>query len=149
MSEKKSQVKDSLDMFLADIKDKDVEKSASLKIEPRLNIDDVGIENAKTVQVLSTPYSVEIPEEKSMSKDDNSLLMLDVKYEKVKHQFICQAASFRYQYAVIMKQLEFGKKEFGKMIGAIIKIWLEWVELEKWGQQKLYKIALISKPPNK
>lgn len=149
MSEKKSQVKDSLDMFLSGIKDKDVETSANLKIHPKLYIEDVGIMNSRTVKILSEPYVVEIPEEKSMNPDDNNLLMLDVGFEKVKHQFICQAASFRYQYAVIMKQIGLKKTEFSKMIGAVIKIWLEWVELEKWGKQKLYKVALIAKPPNK
>ena len=59
MSEKKSQVKDSLDMFLSGIKDKDVELSANLKIHPKLDFEDVGIENSKTVKVLSAPYVVE------------------------------------------------------------------------------------------
>ncbi len=148
MSEKKSQVKDSLDIFLKGIDDKKVKESAELKIDPKLYIEDVGIENSKTVEILSEPYVVEIPEEKSMDPESNELLMIDVKYQKVKHQFICQAGSFRYQYAVVMKQLGFGKLEFSKMIGAVIKIWLEWVELEKWGKQKLYKISLV-KPPNK
>lgn len=148
MSEKKSQVQDSLDMFLSGIKDKDVEHSASMEIHPKVYVHDVGIENSKTVKVLSEPYVVVIPEEKAMS-DDNSLLFMDVEYLKVKHQFICQAKSFRYQYAVIMKQLGFKKTEFDKMIGAVIKIWLELVELEKWGKQKLYQVSLVAKPPKK
>ena len=151
MSEKKekkpkSVLQDSLDDFLGDIDEKDLEFSANLKISPKLYIEDVGIINAKEVKILSEPYLVEIPEEKSMS-DDNRLWFIDVEYERVKHQFIGQAKSFRYQYGVVMKQLGFKKSDFFKMIGAVIKIWLEWVELEKFGKQKLYKVSLISKPP--
>lgn len=142
----KSDVMESLDEFLGDIDEKDLKNSASLNILPKLYIEDVGVENAKQVQILSAPYKIEIPEEKSMS-DDNHLMIIDMEYQKVKHQFIAQAKSFRYQYGVIMVQLGFKTTATERMIGAIIKIWLEWVELPKWGKQKLYKISLISKPP--
>ena len=144
--EKKSDLRETLDDFLGDIDEKDLEFSANLDISPKLYIEDVGVENAKEVRVLTGAYSVEIPEEKSMS-DDNVLKIIDVEYQNVKHQFIANAKSFRYQYGVIMTQLGFKKNESARMIGAIIKIWLEWVELEKWGRQKLYKVSLISKPP--
>lgn len=144
-NEKKSDLRETLDDFLGDIDEKDLEFSANLDIAPKLYIDDVGVENAKEVRVLTGAYSVEIPEDKSMS-DDNMLKIIDVEYQNVKHQFIANAKSFRYQYGVIMIQLGFKKNESARMIGAIIKIWLEWVELEKWGRQKLYKVSLISKP---
>ncbi len=148
MSEKKtkSKVEETLDDFLGDIDEADLQMSADLKIEPKLYIEDVGIENAKQVKILSEAYTVEIPAEKSMS-DDNKLKIIDVEYENVKHQFIANAKSFRYQYGVIMTQLGFTKKQSARMIGAVVKIWLEWVELEKWGKQKLYKVSLIAKPP--
>lgn len=146
MSEKQSELKETLDDFLGDIDDEKLEISANLEILPKLYIDDVGVENAKQVKVLSAGYTIEIPEEKSMS-DDNHLKIIDVEYEQVKHQFVAQAKSFRFQYGVIMKQLGFKKSQSARMVGAIIKIWLEWVELEKFGKQKLYKVSLMSKPP--
>jgi len=150
MSEKKETksnvMKETLDDFLADIDEAKLRVSAGLDISPKLNIDDVGVENSKEVKVLSSPYTIEIPVEKSMS-EDNHLKVIDVEYENTKHQFIAQAKSFRYQYGVIMTQLGFKKTEVEKMIGAIIKIWLEWVVLPKWGKQKLYKVSLITAPP--
>lgn len=144
----KSVLQDTLDDFLGDIDEEKLKLSAGLDIKPKLYIEDVGVENAKQVEVLSAGYKIEIPKEKSMSKtDDHTLKIIDVKYENVEHQFIAQAISFRYQYGVIMEQLGFKKTETFKMVGAIIKIWQEWVELEKFGKQKLYKVALISKPP--
>ncbi len=145
MPEEKT-VKETLDDFLDDIDEKDLELSANLDISPKLYIEDVGVENAKQVKILSGAYTIEIPKEKSMS-DDNHLKVIDMEFENIKHQFIAQAKSFRYQYGVIMTQLGFKKTETIRMIGAILKIWLEWVELEKWGKQKLYKISLIAKPP--
>lgn len=141
----KSKMQDSLDDFLGDIDEKDLEFSAGLDISPKLTIEDVGLENAKEVEILSEPYQIEIPVEKSMS-EDNKLYFIDMEYKNVKHQFIAQAKSFRYQYGVIMKSLGFGKKEYHRMIGAIIKIWLEWVNLPKFGNQKLYKVSLIRAP---
>lgn len=150
MSEKKpkpkSNVKETLDDFLSDIDEEKLEISANLNILPKLYIEDVGVENSKQVKVLSAGYTIEIPQEKSMS-DDNHLKVIDVEFEKIQHQFIAEAKSFRFQYGVIMKQLGFKTTESAKMIGAIIKIWLEWVELEKFGKQKLYKVSLITKPP--
>lgn len=139
-------VKETLDDFLGDIKTEDLEFSAGLNILPKLYIEDVGVENAKQVKVMSAPYTIEIPEAKSMS-DDNHLKIIDMEYEDVIHQFVAQAKSFRYQYGVIMVQLGFKTTETERMIGAILKIWLEWVELEKFGKQKLYKVSLIAKPP--
>jgi len=150
MSEKKkSNLQDSLDDFLSDFDEEKIEKSSKLEILPKLEIEGTGIENAKIVKVLSGRYMVEIPVEKSMS-DDNHLWIIDMEYEKTKHQIIAQAKSFRYQYAVIMKKCGINikdQKATEHMIGAIIKIWLEEVELEKWGKQNLYKIELIKAPP--
>lgn len=148
MPDKKEQsaLKETLDDFLGDIDMDKLKISASLDIFPKLSIDEVGVENAKEVKVLSDAYTIEIPVEKSMS-DDNHLKVIDVEYENVKHQFIAQAKSFRYQFGVIMIKLGFKKTETEKMIGAIISIWLEWVNLPKYGKQKLYKVSLVSAPP--
>lgn len=150
MSEKKETkskvMKEILDDFLGDIDEEKLKISAGMEASPKLIIEDVGVENSKQVKILSAPYIIEIPVEKSMS-EDNHLKIIDVEYEGVKHQFVAQAKSFRYQFGVIMTQLGFKKTEVEKMIGAVIKIWLEWVVLPKWGKQKLYSVSLISAPP--
>lgn len=143
---KSKAMKEILDDFLGDIDEDKLRISAGLDISPKLIIEDVGVENSKEVKILSAPYTIEIPVEKSMS-DDNHLKVIDVEYENTKHQFVAQAKSFRYQFGVIMTQLGFKKTEVEKMIGAVIKIWLEWVVLPKWGKQKLYSVSLISAPP--
>lgn len=148
MEEEKEE--DELDDFLSDVNKEDLQKSAALEIKPKLYIEDVGIEFAKTLIILSRAYKIKIPKDKYMGKGAEPILqVIDVKYEGTEHQFIVEAGSFKYQYGVIMTKLGLDTRKTKLMIGAIIKVWLEWVELPKWGKSKLYKITLVKAPPKR
>lgn len=131
MSEKKPN-------FLEGFKKADIIKSAKLDIKPRLVIDELGIDNAVIVEVLSEPYQVEIPENKAI--DNNILWMIDVLYQGVEHQFIAQPSSFRYQLGVLAEKHFEGNME--AIIGNEITIWRELVKTEKYGEQALYQVSL-------
>lgn len=129
-----------LDDFMEGFKKADIEKSSKLDIKPKLEIHGLGVENGVSVEVLSEPYKVQLPEGKGLSKDDK-IWMLDVLYESIIHQFICQAGSFRYQLLVLIKKHFEGN--MSEIIGESIKIWKESVVLDKWGESILYKVELI------
>ena len=129
-----------LDDFMEGFKKADIEKSAKLDIKPKLEVFGLGIENGVDVKILTEPYRVQLPEGKGLSKDDK-IWMIDVMYQSVIHQFICQAGSFRYQLLVLVEKHFEGN--MSEIIGEIVKIWKESVVLDKWGESILYKIELV------
>jgi hypothetical protein len=127
--------------FIEGLDKKNIEKSASMDIKPRLTVQTLGVENGVDVEILGIPYKVEIGE-KAMT-DDGKLWMLNVLYEGIEHQFVAQPDSFRFQIAALLKR-EFGSyDDFSLLIGKSLKIWKETVVLEKWGEQALYKVDLL------
>ena len=129
-----------LDDFAEGFKLDDIKKSAVLDIKPKLEIDGLGILNGVEVVVLSIPYKVQLPKGKGLSEDDK-IWMINVKYNDVVHQFIAQAASFRYQLLVLVEKHFDGEME--AICGELVKIWKESVVLEKWGESILYKVSLV------
>ena len=118
----------------------DISKSAKLDIKPKLEIIGLTIKNGIDVQILTKPYIVKLPKGKGLSKDDK-IWMIDVMYMDVIHQFIAQAASFRYQLLVLVeKHLN---DNMANVIGERVKIWKEMVILDKWGESILYKVELL------
>jgi len=129
-----------LDNFLEGFKKVDIEKSAKLDIKPKLEIDGLGIDYGLDVQILTEPYIVQLPKGKGLSNDDK-IWMIDVMYMNVIHQFIAQAASFRFQLGVLVEKHFEGN--MANVIGEMVKIWKESVVLDKWGESILYKVELI------
>ena len=119
MSEKKETKKKP--SWLSDFTAESIKKSAEIDIKPKLTIDGIGIEYAKDITIMSEPYIVEIPKEKSIGAD-NKIWMIDVSYQEVNHQFIAQSGSFRFQLGVLMEKLNFEPKD---LIGFQIKLWKE------------------------
>ena len=130
-----------IDDFMEGFKKADIEKSAKLDIKPKLEVFGLGVENGVDVQILTEPYRVQLPEGKGLSKDDK-IWMIDVMYQDVIHQFICQAGSFRYQLLVLVEKHFEGN--MSEVIGEMVKIWKESVVLDKWGESILYKIELLN-----
>lgn len=118
----------------------DIKKSAELDIKPKLEIIGLTIQNGLDVQILTKPYEVQLPKGKGLSKDDK-IWMIDVMYMDVIHQFIAEAASFRYQLLVLVEKYLNG--DMSNVIGERVKIWKEMVVLDKWGESILYKIELL------
>ena len=116
MSEKKSE-QPKRPNWLKEFTPESITKSAELIIYPKLTIDGLGLEYSKNVVILSEPYLVEIPKEKAISKD-NKIWMIDLEYEGVRHQFICQSGSFRFQLGVLQEKLN-----LDDLIGFEIKLW--------------------------
>ena len=119
MSEKKETKKKP--SWLSDFTTESIKKSAEVDIKPKLTIDGIGIEYAKDITIMSEPYIVEIPKEKSIGAD-NKIWMIDVSYQEVSHQFIAQSGSFRFQLGVLMEKLNFEPKD---LIGLQLKLWKE------------------------
>ena len=130
-----------IDDFMEGFNKADIEKSAKLDIKPKLEVFGLGVENGVDVQILTEPYRVQLPEGKGLSKDDK-IWMIDVMYQDVIHQFICQAGSFRYQLLVLVEKHFEGN--MSEVIGEMVKIWKESVVLDKWGESILYKVELLN-----
>ena len=130
-----------IDDFMEGFKKADIEKFAKLDIKPKLEIFDLGVENGVDVKILTEPYKIQLPEGKGLSKDDK-IWMIDVMYQDVIHQFICQAGSFRYQLLVLVEKHFEGN--MSEVIGEMVKIWKESVVLDKWGESILYKVELLN-----
>lgn len=144
MSEKKSEKKEKSKIaFLSDFNQESIDKSAEVEINPKFEIEGVGIEYAKNVLILSEPYKVEIPKEKSIKKD-NKIWMIDLDYQDVKHTFIAEAGSFRFQLGVIMKKLEYIEPK--ELIGLPVRIWKVIANINTptfKGKAEVYKVALM------
>ena len=119
MSEKKTE-QPKKPAWLKEFTPESIKKSAELVIHPKLTIDGLGLEHSKNVVILSEPYLVEIPKEKAITKD-TKIWMIDLEYERVRHQFICQSGSFRFQLGVLQEKL--GLDDFDDLIGFKIKLW--------------------------
>jgi len=129
--------------FLSDFNQESIDKSAEVEINPKFEIEGVGIEYAKNVLILSAPYKVEIPKEKSI-KANNKIWMIDLDYQDVKHTFIAEAGSFRFQLGVIMKKLEYTEPK--ELIGLPVRIWKVNANINTptfKGKAEVYKVALM------
>lgn len=141
MSEKKKESQKEVIDWLSDFTQESIKKSAEIEIKPKLTIE-LGIENAKDVIILSIPYLVEIPKEKAIGS--NKIWMIDLQYNNVAHQFICQAGSFRFQLGVLKEKLEL--KDITELINLYVKIWktLDFIDTPSFkGKAEMYHIALI------
>lgn len=135
MSEKKAD-------WLSDFTEKALKASAEVDIKPRLEIEALGIEWCKDVDILTEPYIVEIPKEKAVG-NTNRIWMMDVRFEGVEHQFIAQSGSFRFQLGVLMRKL--GLKNRSDLIGKNIKIWKTKAHIDTdafHGEAEVYNIKL-------
>lgn len=129
--------------FLSDFSQESIDKSAEVEINPKFEIEGIGIEYAKNVLILSIPYKVEIPKEKSIKKD-NKIWMIDLEYQDVLHTFIAEAGSFRFQLGVIMKKLDYTEPK--ELIGLAIRIWKVIANISTptfKGKTEVYKVALM------
>jgi len=129
--------------WLKEYNQESLEKSAKIDIKPKFEIEGIGINFAKNVIILSDLYKVEIPKEKSI-KADNKIWMIDLEYQDVKHQFIAEAGSFRFQLGVIMEKLEFTEPK--ELIGLPIRIWKVIANIDTptfKGKAEVYKIILM------
>ncbi len=129
--------------FLSDFSQASIDKSAEVEINPKFEIEGVGIEYAKNVLILSEPYKVEIPKEKSI-KANNKIWMIDLDYQEVKHTFIAEAGSFRFQLGVIMKKLDYTEPK--ELIGLPVRIWKVIANIKTptfTGKAEVYKVALM------
>lgn len=135
MSEKKN-----IKSWLSDFSMDDVRKSAKLDIKPKLTIDALGVENSKEIEILSDYYEVEIPKKKA--KGSNKLVMLNVLYEGLIHQFIAQAKSFRYQLAVCMVKLKLNP-ETDSPEGMCVRLWKDKAETKDFGLVEVYLVENI------
>ena len=129
--------------WLSEFSQKSIVNSAEVDIKPKLTIDGIGIEYAKNVIILSEPYKVEIPKEKAIGKS-NKIWMIDFEYEKVEHQFIAEAGSFRFQLGVLMTKLNYIEPK--DLIDLYIKLWKEIANISTptfKGKAEVYKISLV------
>ena len=144
MSEKKSEKKEKSKIaFLSDFSQESLKKSAEVDIKPKFEIEGIGIEFAKNVLILTEPYKVEIPKEKSI-KPDNKIWMINLEYEGVEHQFIAEAGSIRFQLGVIMEKLEYTEPK--ELIGLPVRIWKVIANINTptfKGKAEVYKISLM------
>ncbi|GAH06895.1 unnamed protein product, partial [marine sediment metagenome] len=92
--------------WLRDFKPEAIKKASEVDIKPKLTIDGLGIEFAKICTILTLPKKVKIPKEKSIG-NSNLIFMMDLEYEGVAHNFICESGSFRFQLGVLMTKLGF------------------------------------------
>jgi len=141
--EKESKSEKSKIDFLSDFDQESIDNSAEIDIKPKFEIEGIGIEYAKNVLILSIPYKVEIPKEKSIKKD-NKIWMIDLEYQNVEHTFIAEAGSFRFQLGVIMKKLEYTEPK--ELIGLAIRIWKVVANINTAtfkGKAEVYKVAIM------
>lgn len=142
MSEKKKQPEKSKISWLSDFTQNSIEKSAEMVIKPKLTIE-LGIDNVKeNIIILSAPYLVEIPKEKAIGS--NKILMIDLEYNGIAHQFIAQAGSFRFQLGVLMRKLDY--TEPNELIDLLVKIWktMETINTPTFkGKAEMYHIELM------
>ena len=127
--------------WLSDFTKQSLDKSAEVDIKPKLTIDGLGLEYSKFVVILSVPYKVEIPKEKAIGS--NKIFMMDLEYEGIQHQFICESGSFRFQLGVLMRKLGF--KEPSELIELPIRIWKTqtYINTPKFkGTAEVYQISL-------
>ena len=120
-----------------------IKKSAEIIIYPKLTIDNLGIEYAKDVIILSEPYLVEIPKEKRIGAE-TKIWMIDLEYEGVRHQFTAQSGSFRFQLGVLQEKLGF--ENFDDLIGFEIKLWKQIANINTpnfKGNAEVYQILII------
>lgn len=129
--------------WLSDFSQESLRKSSEMEIKPKLTIEALGIENAKEVVILTEPYLVEIPKEKAIGSS-NKIWMMDLEYNSVAHQFICQSGSFRFQLGVLLEKLGF--LEPSELIGLPIKIWktTSYINTPSFkGNAEVYQILII------
>ena len=142
MSEKKKQPEKSKISWLSDFTQESLEKSAEMIIKPKLTIE-LGIDNVKeNIIILSEPYLVKIPKEKAIGS--NEILMIDLEYNGIAHQFIAQAGSFRFQLGVLMEKL--GYTEPTELIDLPIKIWktIESINTPTFkGKAEMYHVSIM------
>ena len=141
MVKENEQVKSKIS-WLSEFTVESIQKSAEVEIKPKLTIDGIGIEYAKNVVILSELYIVEIPKAKAIGNP--KIWMIDFEYEKVEHQFIAQAGSFRFQLGVLMKKLNYSEPK--ELIDLYIKLWKEMANINTptfKGKAEVYKIALV------
>jgi len=128
--------------WLSDFTEKAIKASVEVDIKPRLEIEALGIEYAKDVIILTEPYLVEIPKDKAVG-DTNKIWMMDLEFENVKHQFICQSGSFRFQLGVLARKLGF--KDMSDLVDLGIKIWKTKAKIDNesfHGEAEVYNIKL-------
>ena len=128
--------------WLSDFSKESLDKSAEIDIKPKLTIDGLGLEYSKTVVILSEPYKVEIPKSKAIG--NNKIWMMDLEYEGIIHQFICESSSFRFQLGVLMKKLGF--TEPTELIQLPIRIWKTTTNINTpkfKGNVDVYQISLM------
>lgn len=129
--------------WLKDFKPEAIKKASEVDIKPKLTIDGIGIEYAKICTILTLPKKVNIPKEKAIG-NSNLIFMMDLEYEGVSHNFICQSGSFRFQLGVLMNKLGF--TDVDDLIGLPIRIWKtkSYINTPVFkGQAEVYQINLM------
>lgn len=101
-----------------------IKKASEVDIKPKLSIDALGIENGKAIEIISDMYIVNIPKDKAIT-GNTKLRTIDVIYEGIEHQFICESGSFRFQISVLIEKLK-----LDSAIGLKIFLWKEIAEIK-------------------
>lgn len=143
MSEKKKD-QEQLPEWLNDFDKESIKKSAEVDIKPKLTIDDIGIENGKDITILSIPYKVNIPKEKSIN-GKSKIFVIDLLYNNIEHQFIAESGSFRFQLGVLKEKLDLS--DYSKLIGIKRKLWKQMANINTskfTGKAEVYVLSEIN-----
>lgn len=112
--------------YMKDLNFTNVKKSAKLDILPQLKIP---TSESREVVILSEPTI-------TMFADNNEYYTMIVLHNGIKKQFVCQAKSFRYQYAVMVeKGID--------LINKTVIISKDKVKMKKYPNAELYSISLV------
>ncbi|MEJ2248181.1 MAG: hypothetical protein P8Y70_01485 [Candidatus Lokiarchaeota archaeon] len=120
------------DEWFSDFNDASLQNALKYDILPSIKVDEVGLENAIKVVVLSEPHKIELPKEKA--NFSKYAYPFEVKYESEKVQIYCTNA-LRFNLALI-------KKKYGKLIGLNLRIWKELSDTE-YGTKPMYRASVI------
>lgn len=126
MSEKKKE-QEKLPEWLADFSREKIKASAEVDIKPRLTITENGIEFGKDIEILSIPYKIKIPKEKSINGKE-MIYVVDLLYNGVIHQFFAESGSFRFQLGVLKEKLDLD--DYSDLIGIKKKLWKQEADIK-------------------
>lgn len=144
MSEKKKEQAEKLPDWLNDFKPEAIKTSAEVNIKPKLTIEGLGIEFGKDITILSVPYKVNIPKEKSIN-GKTKIFVIDLLYNNTEHQFIAESGSFRFQLGVLKEKLDL--LDYSELIGIKRKLWKQLANIDTpkfKGKAEVYVLSKIN-----
>jgi hypothetical protein len=129
MVDKKESKKDD---WYSDFNAESLKTALEIEVLPIISVDDVGLEFAKSMKILSEPKQIKLPVDKQ--KFSKVAYVMEVEYLNERCQIYLTNA-FRFNLALI-------KEKYNDIIGLTIKVWKEISDTE-FGKQKMYRLSVI------